>query len=64
MYVGIHEQEIVWQRGRNGEDNLVSEGDGFSPYLVSAVAKDCPANSSIQFNILYLLRFRPRIKTE
>jgi putative ABC transport system permease protein len=31
---------------------MVKEGDVFAPYKVTAVAKRCPQNSSIQFNVL------------
>jgi len=47
-----------------GKTIMFRKGDGFSPYLVSAVAKDCPANSSIQFNILLPLEISTQDQNE
>jgi putative ABC transport system permease protein len=43
-----------------GKTIMFRDGNGFSPYLVSAVSKDCPANSSIQFNILLPIEVSPQ----
>jgi len=38
-----------------GKLMLLRDGDNFSPYKITAVAKNCPQNSSIQFDILMAL---------
>ncbi len=35
-----------------GKTLMIKEGDVFTPYTVSGVAKDCPANSSLRFEVL------------
>lgn len=36
-----------------GQTLQIQEGEDFKPWIVTAVAKDCPQNSSIQFQILW-----------
>ena len=55
----LSEQEAVRQFGSTdiiGKTLLLKEDTAFRPYTVTAVAKNCPANSSIQFNALIPLR--------
>ena len=45
-------KKLFGSAGAMGKTLMMREGQGFSPYLVTGVAKDCPANSSIVFDIL------------
>lgn len=42
-----------------GKTMLVNRGGKFVPHIVSAVAKDCPENSSIKFQVLLPLKLSP-----
>ena len=39
-----------------GKYILFKDGDNFNPYQVTAIAKNCPQNSSIQFNVVMPLK--------
>ena len=40
-----------------GKTMLFKEGDNFQPYVITGIAKNCPQNSSIRFDILLPLKF-------